>query len=49
MIKFREALLMSESGCEDAIRTIHLRDFRDHLKSRNSAVPKGKKALLDVI
>ena len=33
----------------DAIRTIHLRDFPDHLKSRNSAVPKGKNALLNVI
>ena len=49
VIKFREVLLMSESGCEDAIRTIHLRDFPDHLKPRNSAVPKGKKALLEVI
>jgi hypothetical protein len=46
VIKFREMLLVSESGCEDAIRTIHLMDFRDHLKSRNSAVPKGKKTLL---
>ena len=27
VIKFREVLLMSESGCEDAIRTIRLRDF----------------------
>jgi vitamin B12/bleomycin/antimicrobial peptide transport system ATP-binding/permease protein len=49
VIKFREVLLMSESGCEDAIRSINLRDFPDHLKSRNSAVPKSKKALLDVI
>jgi vitamin B12/bleomycin/antimicrobial peptide transport system ATP-binding/permease protein len=49
VIKFREMLLVSESGCEDAIRTIHLMDFPDHLKSRNRAVPKGKKALLDVI
>ena len=49
VIKFREVLLMSESGYEDAIRTIHLRDFPDHLKSRNSAVPKGKNALLNVI
>jgi putative ATP-binding cassette transporter len=40
VIKFREVLLMSESG---------LRDFPDHLKSRNSAVPKGKNALLNVI
>ena len=49
VIKFREMLLVSESGCEDAIRTIHLMDFPDHLKSRNSAVPKGKNALLNVI
>ena len=35
VIKFREVLLMSESGCEDAIRTIRLRDFPDHLKPRN--------------
>jgi putative ATP-binding cassette transporter len=49
VIKFREVLLMSESGCKDAIRTIHLRDFPNHLKSRKSAVPKGKKALLEVI
>ena len=49
VIKFREVLLMSESGYEDATRTIHLRDFPDHLKSRNSAVPKGKNALLNVI
>jgi putative ATP-binding cassette transporter len=42
VIKFREALLMSESGYEDATRTIHLRDFPDHLKSRNGAVPKGR-------
>ena len=49
VIKFREVLLMSESGCEDAIRTIHLRDFPDHLKPRNSAVPKGKKELLEVV
>jgi vitamin B12/bleomycin/antimicrobial peptide transport system ATP-binding/permease protein len=28
VIKFREALLMSESGCEDATRTIHLREFQ---------------------
>jgi vitamin B12/bleomycin/antimicrobial peptide transport system ATP-binding/permease protein len=49
VIKFREMLLVSESGCEDAIRTIHLMDFPDHLKARNSAVPKGKKALLDVV
>ena len=49
VIKFREVLLMSESGCKDAIRIIHLRDFPDHLKSRNSAVPKRKKALLEVI
>ena len=27
VIKFREVLLMSESGYEDATRTIHLRDF----------------------
>jgi putative ATP-binding cassette transporter len=49
VIKFREVLLMSESGYEDATRTIHHRDFPDHLKSRNSAVPKGKNALLNVI
>ena len=49
VIKFREVLLMSKSGCKDAIRTIRLRDFPDHLKSRNSAVPKGKNALLNVI
>ena len=49
VIKFREALQMSESGYEDATRTIHLRDFPDHLKSRNSAVPKGKNALLNAI
>jgi vitamin B12/bleomycin/antimicrobial peptide transport system ATP-binding/permease protein len=49
VIKFREVLLMSESGYEDATRTIHLRDFPDHLKSRNSAVPKGKNAFLNVI
>jgi putative ATP-binding cassette transporter len=36
VIKFREVLLMSESGCEDAIRTIHLRDFADHLKSQSA-------------
>jgi putative ATP-binding cassette transporter len=42
VIKFREVLLMSESGYEDATRTIHLRDFPDHLKSRNGAVPKGR-------
>jgi putative ATP-binding cassette transporter len=44
VIKFREVLLMPESGCEDAIRTIHLRDFPDHLKSRNSAVPRGQES-----
>jgi vitamin B12/bleomycin/antimicrobial peptide transport system ATP-binding/permease protein len=49
VIKFREVLLKPESGCEDAIRTIHHRDFADHLKCRNSAVPKGEKALLAVI
>jgi vitamin B12/bleomycin/antimicrobial peptide transport system ATP-binding/permease protein len=49
VIKFREVLLMSESGYEDATRTIDPRDFPDRLKSRNSAVPKGKKALLEVI
>jgi vitamin B12/bleomycin/antimicrobial peptide transport system ATP-binding/permease protein len=49
VIKFREVLQMSEYGCKDAIQTVHLRDFPDHLKSRNCAVPKGKRVLLDVI
>jgi vitamin B12/bleomycin/antimicrobial peptide transport system ATP-binding/permease protein len=49
VIKFREALLVSESGCEDAIRTIHFRDFPDNLKSRNSAVQRGKNASLEVV
>jgi hypothetical protein len=45
----RQAFLRRTSGCEGAIRTIHHRDFADPLKCRNSAVPKGEKALLEVI
>jgi putative ATP-binding cassette transporter len=48
VIKFREVLLMSDNGCQEEIRTVHLGDFADHLKCRNSAVPKGKKAVLEV-
>ena len=48
VIKFREVLLMCDSR-EDAIRTIHHRDFSDHLTCRNSALPREKKALLKVI
>ena len=49
VIKFREVLLMSENGCREEIRTVHLGDFTDHPKSRTGAVAKGRKALLEVI
>jgi ABC-type uncharacterized transport system fused permease/ATPase subunit len=49
VIKFREVLLMSEGGCEQENRTIHLRDFPDHPNPRNSAVGTGKRALFEVI
>ena len=38
VIKFREALLMSENGCGQENRTVHLRDFADHPKSPNRVV-----------
>ena len=49
LIKFREVLLMSESGCLEEIRTVHLGDFADHARARTGADSKGKKALLEAI
>jgi putative ATP-binding cassette transporter len=49
VIKFREALLMSDSGYEQENRTLHLKDFANHLRLHNGFASKGKKAALDAI
>jgi vitamin B12/bleomycin/antimicrobial peptide transport system ATP-binding/permease protein len=49
VVKFREALLMSESGCEKENRVVHLRDFSDHLRLHSGAASKGEKAAHDAI
>ena len=45
VIKFREVLLMSESGRERETKTVHLRDIADRPRSRN---PTSVKMLDDV-
>jgi ABC-type uncharacterized transport system fused permease/ATPase subunit len=49
VIKFREALLMSENGYEQENRAPHLRDFANHPRLHYGAASKGKKAVLDVV
>jgi vitamin B12/bleomycin/antimicrobial peptide transport system ATP-binding/permease protein len=49
VIKFREALLMSESGFEHEKRVLHLRDFANHLRIHYGAASKGKRAALDAV
>jgi putative ATP-binding cassette transporter len=44
VVKFREALLMSESAYEPENRVMHLRDFANHLSLHYGDVSKGKKA-----
>jgi vitamin B12/bleomycin/antimicrobial peptide transport system ATP-binding/permease protein len=44
VVKFREALLMSESAYEPENRVMHLRDFANHLSFHYGDVSKGKKA-----
>jgi vitamin B12/bleomycin/antimicrobial peptide transport system ATP-binding/permease protein len=48
VIKFREVLLMSESGYEENL-ALHPRDFANHLRLGYGAASKGKKAVLDAI
>jgi putative ATP-binding cassette transporter len=45
VISFREALSMSESGCEREITTVHLGDFAKRPRPRN---PTSVKVLDDV-
>jgi ABC-type uncharacterized transport system fused permease/ATPase subunit len=45
VIRFREALLMSESGCERETTNVHLRDIVDRPRPRN---PTLVRALDDV-
>ena len=49
VVKFREALLMSESGYEPENRVLHLRDFANHLRLHCGAASKGKRAVFDAI
>jgi vitamin B12/bleomycin/antimicrobial peptide transport system ATP-binding/permease protein len=49
VIKFREALLMSENGHEQENRAPQLTDFANHPRLHYGAASKGKKAMLDVV
>jgi putative ATP-binding cassette transporter len=49
VVKFREVLLMSESGREQENRVLHLRDFADHLRFDYETASKGNRAVLDAI
>jgi vitamin B12/bleomycin/antimicrobial peptide transport system ATP-binding/permease protein len=49
VIKFREALLMSENDYEQKNRVLHLRDFANHLRLDYGVASKGNRAVLDPI
>ena len=49
VIRFREALLMSESGYEQENRVLHLRDFANHLRLHCDGAAKGKKPAFDAV
>jgi ABC-type uncharacterized transport system fused permease/ATPase subunit len=49
VIKFREALLMSEHDYEQKNRVLHLRDFANHLRLGYGVASKGNRAVLDPI
>jgi vitamin B12/bleomycin/antimicrobial peptide transport system ATP-binding/permease protein len=49
VIKFREALLMSENGFEQENRVLQLRDFANDLRLHYGAASKRKGAVLDAI
>jgi vitamin B12/bleomycin/antimicrobial peptide transport system ATP-binding/permease protein len=49
VIKFREVLLMSESGYGQENRAPHLRDSANHLRLHYGAASKGEKAVFDAI
>jgi hypothetical protein len=47
VIKFREALLVSENGYEQENRALHLRDFANHPGLHYGAASKDKRPVLD--
>jgi putative ATP-binding cassette transporter len=49
VIKFREVLVMSESGYEQENQALHPRDFANHLRLHYCAASTDKKAVLDAI
>jgi hypothetical protein len=49
VVKFREVLLMSESGHEQETRVLHLRDFADRPRLDNGAASRRNRAVLDLI
>jgi vitamin B12/bleomycin/antimicrobial peptide transport system ATP-binding/permease protein len=49
VIKFREVLLMSESGYEQENRALHLTDLANHPRLDYGAASKGKRAVLAAI
>jgi putative ATP-binding cassette transporter len=49
VIKFRQALLMSENDSEQENRILHIRDFANHPRIQHGAAWTGKKAALDAL
>src|SRR5580692_6717316 len=49
VVKFREALLMSESAYEQENRVLHLRDFANHLRLDCGAASKAKRVAFDAV